>query len=306
MFRRRTPRTGQRPPVPWRALVLVVVSLPLAVSVLRAREVTFPEPPATERLLYLRSGKVADRLMLSFDTLAADIYWIRAIQHYGRDRTAFGRPDRFQLLYPLLDLTTTLDPHFNIAYRFGAIFLSIEEPQGPGRTDLAIKLLEKGLEKNPTRWQYAHDIGFINYWYTRDYAAAAHWFERASKMPGAPEWIAPLAAITLVQGGDRTRARGLLTNLANSATEKFIRAAAERGLAQLQALDAIDELTSLVQDHERRTGQTVRGWHDLPQFGGGVPGDPTGQPYVYDAATRTVDLSPLSTLRPLPKVKSQQ
>ena len=171
---------------------------------------------------------------------------------------------------------------------------------------LAIKLLEKGLEKNPTRWQYAHDIGFINYWYTRDYAAATQWFERASKMPGAPEWIAPLAAITLVQGGDRTRARGLLTNLANSATEKFIRAAAERGLAQLQALDAIDELTSLVQDHERRTGQTVRGWHDLPQFGGGVPGDPTGQPYVYDAATRTVDLSPLSTLRPLPKVKSQQ
>jgi hypothetical protein len=125
-------------------------------------------------------------------------------------------------------------------------------------------------------------------------------------MPGAPEWIAPLAAVTSVQGGDRTRARGLLTNLANSATEKFVRAAAERGLAQLQALDAIDELSALIDEHERRTGETVRGWQDLPQFRNGVPADPTRQPYVYDAASRTVDLSPLSSLRPLPKVKSQK
>ena len=69
----------------------------------------------------------------------------------------------------LLDLTTTLDPHFNIAYRFGAIFLVHEPPNGPGRADQAIALLEKGSRRNPTRWQYAHDIGFIHYWYTGDY-----------------------------------------------------------------------------------------------------------------------------------------
>ena len=40
--------------------------------------------------------------------------------------------DEYQLLYPLLDITTTLDPHFNIAYRFGAIFLSEPYPGGAG------------------------------------------------------------------------------------------------------------------------------------------------------------------------------
>ena len=53
----------------------------------------------------------------------------------------------YPLLYPLLDLTTTLDPRFNIAYRFGAIFLAEPYPGGPGRPDLAIALLEKGLRE---------------------------------------------------------------------------------------------------------------------------------------------------------------
>ena len=36
----------------------------------------------------------------------------------------------YALLYPLLDITTTLDPRFNIAYRFGAIFLAEPYPGG--------------------------------------------------------------------------------------------------------------------------------------------------------------------------------
>ena len=95
----------------------------------------------------------------------------------------------YKLLYPLLDLTTTLDPHFNIAYRFGAIFLSEPYPGGPGRTDQAIALLERGLAANPTRWQYAQDAGFVHYWYRQDYKAAAEWFDRAARIEGAPWWL---------------------------------------------------------------------------------------------------------------------
>src|SRR6185436_234316 len=147
------------------------LGLGAAAAVLHAREVRYPAPPPTERLLYLRSGGVARRVMLSFDGLAADVYWIGAIQHYGRDASGKQATDtnRFELLEPLLDLTTTLDPHFNIAYRFGAIFLALPQGSGkgsgPGRPDLAIKLLEKGLANNPTRWNYAYDAGFVHYFY---------------------------------------------------------------------------------------------------------------------------------------------
>ena len=110
------------------ALTGVAVGIALAAGVLEEGERRYPLPEPTERVLYLRSGGVADRVMLSFDSLAADLYWIRAIQHYGQDRQSHRASGRFELLYPLLDLTTTLDPYFTVAYRFGAILLALPPP----------------------------------------------------------------------------------------------------------------------------------------------------------------------------------
>jgi tetratricopeptide (TPR) repeat protein len=277
------------------------IGLTCSAGVLSARDARFPDPPLTERLLYLRSGRVADRMMLQFDAVAADIYWIRTIQHYGRDLRS-SRPDRFGLLEPLLDLTTTLDPHFNIAYRFGAIFLAYTPPYGAGRTDQAVALLERGLERNPDRWQYAHDIAFVHYWFSGDYLEAARWFERAASMPGSPEWVLPLAAVTRLQGGDRTGARLMLEALAVSA-DTYVKGAAERGLLQLQALDAIDELEGLVAGFEGINGRYPSSWAELfPGAGAQVPQDPTNVPYVYDPVSHTVTLDPASTLNPLPTV----
>lgn len=287
---------------------LTFAALAAAAAVLHARDANRTLPVSTERLLYLRSGRTADRLFLSFDALAADVYWMRTIQHYGRDRKRpVSTPGRFELLDPLLDLTTTLDPRFNVAYRFGAIFLSSEPPDGPARPDLAIALLEKGLKANPARWQYVHDIGFIHYWHTGNFAEAARWFNRAADMPGAPEWIRPLAATTLAQGGDRAGARQLLEEL-RSSPEAYVRGAAERSLAQLAALDAIDTLESLIGRFQATTGHPPSAWIDLIRAGllGGLPADPTGAPFVYDAASGRVSVDPASSLAPLPQAFSRR
>ena len=281
---------------------LAALLLAGAAGILWLRDQATPLPTSQERLLYLRSGRTADRLFLTFDALAADVYWMRAIQHYGGDRRSRRPEGRFELLQPLLDLTTTLDPHFNIAYRFGAIFLSMEAPNGPARSDLAIALLKKGLEHNPDRWQYAHDIGFVHYWHTGDYAEAALWFDRAANMTDAPDWTRQLAAVTLVEGGDRTGARQLLTELVAS-EETYIRSAAERSLKQLRALDAIDELTVVVERYRTATGARPRGWADLVnrRFLPGIPVDTAGVPFRYDPTTGQISLSPESELLPLPR-----
>jgi len=273
-----------------------------AATVLSARETTRPLPESTERLLYLQSGQAANRVFLTFDALAADVYWIRTIQHYGRDRKSARTADRFALLQPLLDLTTTLDPYFNIAFRFGAVFLAMAPPNGPGRTDQGVALLEKGLTTRPDRWQYAHDIGFIHYWYTGNYREAATWFERAASMPHAPEWLRPLAGVTLASGGDRQGARRLLQELLTSDAD-YLRQAAERGLAQLRTLDAIDSLQALVERFHTVTGRYPESWTDLIRAGllGGVPADQTRTPFVYDPSTHEVRLAPQSALAPLPR-----
>jgi tetratricopeptide (TPR) repeat protein len=284
----------------------VVAGLALAAGVLRASESQYRPEPSPKRLLYLRSGDSARRAMLTFDALAADIYWIRAIQHYGRDKKSDRVEGRFELLQPLLDLTTTLDPHFNIAYRFGAIFLSFVPPNGPGRSDQAIELLMKGLRHNPERWQFAYDIGFVHYFSTKDYAEAARWFNRAADMPHAPGWVRSLAARTSIEGGDVDGADALFAELASS-SEAAIRQVGERGRLQIRALRAIDQLNGMVAKFHEDTGRYPAGWDDLIRAGRlpGIPHDETGSPFFYDAPKHTVVLSPSSTLAPLPKLSRQ-
>jgi hypothetical protein len=280
--------------------------------VLSARDADYPRPTSTDRALYLRSGRVVHALALSFDALAADVYWIRTVQHYGGDRLTRPAHGQFELLQPLLDLTTTLDPHFVVAYRFGAIFLSEAPPGGPGRPDQAVRLLEKGLRADPARWQYAHDIGFVYLWYVAQSAptresrqqamkTAADWFGKAAAMPHAPNWLRPLAATTL-GGADRTAARVSLLDMAANADQPWIRQSALRRLAQLQALDEIDALQAIVDRAHAERGVWPASWLDLmrARLLRGEPLDPAGAMFDYDASSGRVSLSTRSPLAPLP------
>ena len=288
----------------WPRMVLVLGSLAglmLASTILRARETHYPLPPVTERLLYLQSGKVADRLALSFDAVAADIYWIRTIQHYGRDNKNVNRANRYELLYPLLDLTTTLDPQFLIAYRFGSMFLASSPPDGPGRVDQALALLEKGLAANPDRWQIAQDVAFTHYLHTGDYAQAAVWFKRAADMPNGPKWLLPLAATTAATGGNRAGARQILEELLGS-EEAYIRKAARRILEQLEALDQVDQLTGAVRVFRERYGRNPASWDEMGRAGfiRGAVLDRYGVPFALDPKTGVVSIGPTSPLFLMP------
>ena len=196
-------------------------------------------------------------------------------------------------------MTTTLDPRFNIAYRFGAIFLAEPHPGGAGRPDLAIELLEKGLRVRPDKWEYMQDIGFVHYWWRKDYAAAASWFAQAAVVPTAPWWLQSLAATTLAEGGDRRSSRVMWESIHQSAEIDWLRRDAERRLAQLRALDEIDVLQVVVDraglNGQQPDWQTIVTSRLLP----GIPADPSGTPYEIGPEGR-VGLSSRSALHPLP------
>ena len=199
------------------------------------RDTRYPLATTTEESLYL-TREAANRIAFSFRPLGADLYWIRAIQYYGGRKREIdaaaaqpapspgSRPAlNYDLLYPLLDITTTLDPRFNIAYRFGSIFLAEPYPAGPGRPDLAIALLEKGARAMPGKWEFMEDIGFVYYWNLHNYPMAAAYFNRGADLPGAPWWLRSLAATTLAKGGQRSASRLLLRQMYESATEERAR-----------------------------------------------------------------------------------
>ena len=286
------------------AVVLAGLLLGAAGMLQRHRDQRYALVQARDDSLYVTSGATLRRLTAGYDVLAADLYWIRALQYYGglrlrAETSAPAAQEEYQLLYPLLDLTTTLDPRFSIAYRFGSIFLAEPPPGGAGRADLAIKLLEKGLRELPDKWEYMLDIGFVHYWWTHDYQAAAAWFDRASQVPGSPSWLRRMAATTLATGGDRRTSRQMWLSIRESAENDWVRNHAEWRLLQLQALDELQALQRIL-DREP-AAVPVRDWKTLIRAGQlrAIPLDPTGTPYEITNDGHVV-LGAGSPLRPLP------
>ena len=306
--------TGRSPGAVVATIGVVGVLLAAAVQLQAARERVYPQARETEQSLYLRSGIALRRMTGAYNALAADLYWIRAIQYYGGTKQRLDAPgavrpgsaplapaaDAYPLLYPLLDIATTLDPRFNIAYRFGAIYLAESYPRGANRPDLAITLLEKGLRERPDKWEYMEDIGFVHYWFRHDFRAAADWFKRASDVPGAPWWLRSMSATTLAQGGDRQSSRAMWTAIRQSAEPEWLRNDADRRLLQLQALDVMDQLQSAITSYAQRSG-VQPDWQALvsARVLRGMPLDPTGTP--FELSDGRVHLSTSSPLWPLPE-----
>lgn len=296
-----------------RTLAVIVMACLLvagAAGVAQVREGQRPLTAPADDAIYLTSGTTVRRLAAGYTALAADLYWIRAVQYFGGERLrmfdpaagAGGTPpsDGYAQLYPLLNLTTTLDPRFNIAYRFGALFLAETSPGGPGRPDLAIALLEKGLAAQPDKWEYMQDIGFVHYWWRGDFKAASDWFERASRVQGAPWFLKSLAATTVAAGGDRQSSRLMWQSIRESAELDWLKNDAERHLLQLDATDALEQLQAVIDRAALQIPGLEASWTSLIRAGvlRGVPLDPAGTPFDIDASGK-VSVSKQSPLYPL-------
>jgi tetratricopeptide (TPR) repeat protein len=289
-------------PLTWAALAALFAAV-LGLQLLQAkRQPLGLRAGESANLLYVQSPAVLRRAALSYDALIADVYWLRTVQHYGGTKLSTDPNRRYDILYPLLDLTTSLDPYFDIAYRFGSVFLADAFPSGAGRPDQAVALLQKGLRLQPGKWEFAQELGFVYYFWYQDYDQAAAWFNRAADMPTAPNWLRPLAAVTLAEGGKRSTSRALWDEIVQNADSEWLRQQAQFRLQQLDAMDAMDAIGRVVEQFHARAGRYPASWAELVRAGvlRGIPVDARGTPFALDPSTGRVTLDPQSALNPLP------
>lgn len=230
--------------------------------------------------LTLRSGSVVRRLNLEYAPLMGAIYWTRVVQYFGEKHRLHDR--NLELLWPLLDITTTLDPHLLVAYRFGAVFLSDAPPRGAGQPDLAIQLLERGLRENPDYWRFYQDLGNVYYFDKKDYTKASEAFRTGSNFPGAPVWMKVMAAKIAEEGESLETSFFLWKQIYETASDEQIKKNAETHLKLLVAEMNIREINRLEGEYETRTGRHATHLSELVQAGllKGTPLDPEGYPYV--------------------------
>ena len=195
------------------------------------------------------------RAALSYDAMLADVYWIRALQHFGGERLKAAGERRFDLLYPLLDLTTTLDPLFTVGV---PVRRHLSRRAAPGRRRPARaghRTAEKGHRRQSGRsGTTTTTSGSSITGISTTTSSAAEWFKRGGEVPGAPWWLETYAAVMLTRGGDRQASRAMWTQIGQSQESEWLRQTSQVRLAQLDALDQIDTLRRVLMSFRRRMG----------------------------------------------------
>ena len=261
------------------ASLVLVLSLAASSFVLHRADQLRP-PGTLDEVLFLSSPTVIKRASLGYDGLVACIYWTRAVQYFGFRHHNYA--PSYNLLAPLLEITTHLDPHLIVAYEFGSSFLAPQPPAGAGEPERAVALMQYGIQNNPDNWRLYYDLGFVYYMELRDYKNAEEAFERGSHVPHAHPFMKIFAAQMAQHAGEYRTARMLWSATYETTQDKQIRQNAVEHLRALRADEDVKHLQEAVTRFGERTGHLPTSMAELAEAEGinGIPVDPDGQPYL--------------------------
>jgi tetratricopeptide (TPR) repeat protein len=207
---------------------LTVALAALAAAFFLARGIDARTVPKAEGLapIFFPRVEILRPTLLGFDGLAADLLWLRTVQYFG------GRMEsreNFPQLYQLVDMTTSIDPHFLDAYVYGGLYLGIARqlPQ-------AIAIYEKGVAANPAAWQLPHDLGRLYFLELRDYEKALYWWQTTDRLPGRPSYIPRFLIRLQAKMGHVSTALELWQQMLERSEDETIRAIARREIEKLR------------------------------------------------------------------------
>jgi tetratricopeptide (TPR) repeat protein len=178
-------------------------------------------PPVLPRARVLRP------LLLGFHPMVADLYWLRTIQYFGAHIQTDGE---FPHLYALVDLVTSLDPHFVDAYQLGGLLLDIGK-----RFPEAIAIYEKGIAANPDRWELPYDLGRLYFLDLKDEAQALRWWEVTDRLPGRPPYIPRFLARLYTKTGSLETAFELWKVMYEGSDNEWVRKTAKQEMQKILA-----------------------------------------------------------------------
>jgi tetratricopeptide (TPR) repeat protein len=238
----------------------------------------------SEELLYLPNGKHLRVLSLGHASLTANAVYLWAIQYYAEYRPA-ARGDYVEHVFG--NVIAELDPRFEDPYWLGSLILIVEQHD----LEAGLRLLDKGLAANPSSWHFP----YLAAWECRragDLQRAIRYFEKASRVPGAPPHVRRMRAGMVARAGDLAEALQAWTEILEDPDgDEASRAIAERQVRLLRVRADLAMLAGAVEAYRTARGRLPRVLGDLVAAGilPAVPTDPDGNPYTYRPATGEVD-----------------
>lgn len=243
-------------------------------------------PPRTDDLKYLPSGKFLKGAALAYDELLADILWIKSLAYFGGH---YMTDQRYEWLYHILEITTTLDPCFEDPYEFGGIVLS----HVMADVEKSTALLKKGIENVPRyhpRYWYLYFFTAFNYMYFQnDYATAARYLEQAARFPGSPAYLPLLAARLYANADNPEVAISFLKEMLRSTKSPELQEKLARRIKEVVVERDLRILEKARDSFLNQCGRYPKNINELVTTGllSSIPAEPFGGDYYFDQDHKT-------------------
>jgi tetratricopeptide (TPR) repeat protein len=239
--------------------------------------------PQIQQFMFLPQAEVLKAVSLGYHSVAADFLWLQAIQAMGERKVS---EEAGRWIYRAIDIVTTLDPKFVRAYEAGGLALCtlVVLPEESNA------LLEKGMKHNPDVWQLPFYLGINYYFEFGDDEKAGEYVARASRLPGAPEYLSGLAARLYVSAKAPQNAVELLASLYEHAANGEARQVLEQRLKEAIVERDLQVLEEAIRRYQDRYSKQPGQLEDLVAQGvlSALPRDPFGWRYLYDPSTQVV------------------
>jgi tetratricopeptide (TPR) repeat protein len=262
---------------------LLAAARPLHKSLLALQE-TYP---SEFRAYYVPQSSYVKVLSLGQRNFWADLIFIWDVQYFDRYATSV----RDEYLFHTFDVITDLDPHFDEAYIFGNLFLSLDNSW-----DLLYRLSDKGLAENPGDWVLAWDAGTYAFFQAKNYDKAHAYFSFAHEKNPANALIKDMVANSLKYKGDYEKSLAFWQKIAgqfeqdDSTRGRYFFFAATRNIFDLTIKIDLKTLRDAVSRYRAERGSLPKSLDDLVTAGllKRLPLDPEGKAYAYDPKTGEV------------------
>jgi len=233
-------------------------------------------------IIYLPSGKYLKFITFGFDSLLADIIYIWAIQYYSN----YAIKNRFDYLEHIFSIISELDPHYLDPYRIGALIAWYEGR----RIDLALKVLDLGIKKNPNDWVLPFEAAHYAQMYKKDYKLAQYYYDIARKIDGAPPIARRLYAAAAFKAMDLETAYKNWLEIYQTAENERVKKIAYNHLYRTKATIDKIKLEKAIEIYKKKYRRLPMNLNQLVRAGilKEIPKDLDGNDYIYNPHTGEV------------------
>jgi tetratricopeptide (TPR) repeat protein len=263
-------------------VALLILSCGIFMSLKAKTDTIFRKKVPGSSIIYIPSGQYLKYATFGNSSFLADLIYIWAIQYYS-DYTI---PDMYEYLDHIFSIINELDPTYLDPYDVGAVIAAYEAED----LDLALKILDRGLEKNPEQWLFpymgAHYAQMIN----KDHELAQEYYKKAMNIEGVPPIVKRLYANAIFKSMDYKRAMQTWLEIYETAKEERVKKIASNHLYNIKATIDIQNINEAIEKFKEKYGRNPMELSQLVRAGflDSLPKDLDGKDYIYDTRTGEV------------------